>query len=306
MSIIYPQAPKKGDTVAIVANSSFIPENRVDDCVKAVENLGFKAKVFENVATNCGGFMAGSPELRAKLFNEAFADPEIKCIWSIRGGDGGTQILDKIDWDLVKKNPKPFIGYSDVTCFNVMLNQYCNQVALHGPMVYSNVVDDFDDETRESFFQALNATESYEFKNPKGEEIKVLKEGCASGQLVGGNLCLMAACLKTPYEIDTDGKILFIEEVGGDVGGFEREFMNLKLAGKLENIKALVLGQFTRISNDKAPEYSCVDAIADDIKDMDIPVIYNVQSGHGNPMMTIPLGANCTIDTKNRSMVFNI
>ncbi|MBS1305239.1 MAG: LD-carboxypeptidase, partial [Dialister sp.] len=227
------------------------------------------------------------------------------AIFCIRGGDGSSRMMEYLDYNLIRKNPKIFVGYSDVTNLHLALNQNCGLVTFHGPMVSSNMVDGFDSEAKASLFEALNADGAYTYKNPEGFPIEVLKEGKAGGRLTGGNLSLLSASIGTPYEMDTRGKILFIEEVCEPMSKIEKWAYHLRNAGKLKECSGIMLGQFTKVDNEECPEYDVMKCLSDVFEGLDIPVLYNIQSGHGNPMMTLPMGAQCTIDTASKTIVFD-
>lgn len=300
----YPGKLDRGDTVGIICPSTNIDEERKQQCIETIKNMGYKVKAAGNITTDYGGYMAGDGRTRAKWINEMFADPEVKAIFCVRGGYAGSRAMEFVDFDLIKKNPKIFVGYSDVTSFHLGITQNCGFVTFHGPMVSSNMVDGFDSETEESFFEAINADSEYEFKNPKGYEIKVLQEGSAEGELTGGNLALLSACIGTPYEIDTKGKILFIEEVEETMSRIERFIYQLRASGKLQQCAGIIMGQFTDCTNPNMPGFTEIELFKDVLEGIDVPVLYNVQSGHGSPMMTLPFGGVCRIDTKNKSIRF--
>ncbi|WP_303857954.1 S66 peptidase family protein [Aminicella lysinilytica] len=302
----YPKKLKAGGTIGIVSPSSPVSAEREEQCVKVLENLGYKVKKADNIAANYGGYMAGTGETRGKWINKMFADPEVDAIICVRGGDGGHRSMQYIDADIVKSNPKIFVGYSDITSMHLYFNQKCGLVTFHGPMVSSNIVDDFDEETAKSFFDAINADVDYEFTNTKGFDIKALKTGKAQGQLVGGNLAILTASIGTPYELNSDGKILFIEEVGEDMCRIDRMIYQLRNSGRLDKAKGIILGQFTKCSNGDQPEYTELDVLKDALEGVNVPIMYNVQSGHGNPMMTLPFGAMCTMDTESMTIRFNV
>ena len=277
----YPKQLKKGDTVGLICASSAIETARIAQCVKAVEDLGFQVKLADNLDTDYAGYMAGSGQVRGQWVNRMFADPAVDGIFCVRGGDGGSRAMEYIDFDLIAKNPKTFVGYSDVTSLHLAINQKCDLVTFHGPMVSSNMADGFDESSKTSFFAALNAEGTYEFQNPAGFEIGVMKSGAAEGRLIGGNLSLLSASIGTPYELDTN-------------------------AGKLAACKGIILGQFTKIVNEECPSYTELSCLAEIFEGLDIPVMYNVQSGHGKPMMTLPMGALCKMDTEKGSIVFTV
>lgn len=299
----YPDKLKKGDTVGLICTSSCVSEERISQCVETIEKLGYKAKVADNVTTDLAGYMAGDAVVRARWVNRMFECPDVKAIFCIRGGDGSSRIMEHLDYDVIRNNPKIFVGYSDVTNLHLAINQNCDLVTSHGPMVSSNMVDSFDEESKDSFFEAINAESDIVFRNPEVIPVKVLKEGKAEGILVGGNLSLLSASMGTPYEPDTDGKILFIEEVADPITKIEKWIYHLRNAGKLAGCSGILLGQFTKIKNDDE-NYDYISCIKDALEGISIPVMYDIQSGHGKQIMTLPMGAKCKMDTSSCSIVF--
>ncbi len=302
----FPKKLEKGMTVGLICTSSFVSEERAKACVARMEELGYKVKLADNVADNFIGYMAGDGPTRAEWVNKMFADPEVDAIFCLRGGDGSSRIMEYLDYEMIKNNPKIFVGYSDVTNLHLALTQKCDFVTFHGPMVSSNIVDDFDEETAESLFASLNGDGEIEFKNTKGFDIKVLKEGKATGKIIGGNLSLLSAAVGTPYEPDTCGNILFIEEVCEPMSKIEKWAHHLKNAGLLDKCSGVILGQFTKVVNEDMPEYDEIKTFEYMLEGLDIPVMYNIESGHGKPMMTIPMGAECTMDTATKSITFRV
>lgn len=302
----YPNKLNRGDTIGIICPSSAVETERIEKCIKAMENLGYRVKKAHNLDVNYAGYMAGSGKTRGEWINRMFADAEVKAIFCVRGGDGGSRAMEYVDFDLIRNNPKIFVGYSDVTSLHLGITQNCDLVTFHGPMVSSNIVDNFDDETRESLYASINAEEDFQFKNPEGFPIEVLKEGKATGRLIGGNLSLLSASIGTPYEVDTKGKILFIEEVCEPMSKIEKWTYHLRNAGKLKDCCGIILGQFTEVTNDDCPEYDVNACMMDIFQGLDIPVMYNVQSGHGKPLMTLPMGAMCIMDTVSKTIGFKV
>lgn len=150
--MIFPKKLVSGNTIGIVSPSSPVPAERAAQAQKALEALGFKVKLAENCSLSKGGYMAGDETLRGQILNDMFADTSIDAIICMRGGDGANRILNKIDLNIVRENPKIFIGYSDITFLHLLFNQACDLVTFHGPMVSSNIIDNFDEETKASFF----------------------------------------------------------------------------------------------------------------------------------------------------------
>ncbi len=317
----FPEPLKQGDKVFLVCTSSPIFEEDIEKCKKIVKELGFEAVLGESLFGNIGGYMAGTPEIRIKDLHRAFADDEIKGVFCVKGGFSASQLLDKLDYELIKNNPKVFVGYSDVTNLNIVLNQKCNLGTFHGPMIKSNMFCDFNDFTKKSFLNVLNRkkSEKWEFENPIDEKTGVEKEISLlykkdfknkkiTGELTGGNLSIIVTTLGTDYEIDTKGKIFFIEEIEEEISRIDRMMTHLKYAGKFEDCNAVLLGNFSECKNTYGENYELMDFLKDFFKDYEKPVIYGLESGHEKPdLVTMPLGAKCVVEineNKNKNKIY--
>ncbi|MBY0098069.1 S66 peptidase family protein [Mesobacillus maritimus] len=300
----FPNQLSKGDNVAIIAPSSPVTKEEADLCRKLVENMGYKVKMGKTAYRSIHGYSAGTGQEKADDLHQMFADPEIKAIWCIRGGDTSAHIVDKLDYELIRNHPKIFVGYSDVTNLHVNFNQKCDLVTFHGPMVKSNMLYDFDDFTKRSFEAALTMEEELLLENPEGEDFQVMVEGYAEGTIVGGNLTLLTSMIGTPYEMDTKGKILFIEDIGESVRRLDRMMHQLKYSNKLEDAAGIIVGDFAECDNKEDIHYTVIELLKDLLSDYKKPVMYNIQSGHCFPMSTIPFGVTCTIDTNSKSIKF--
>lgn len=304
----YPPKLKAGGTIGLICPSSSIKTERIPACVKTLEDMGYRVKAADNLDADVHGYIAGSGRLRAMWLNRMFADPEVDAVFCVRGGDGSAQMMEYVDYELIQANPKIFTGYSDVTNLLLGITQNCHMVVFHGPMVSSNMTDAFDDETRASFFHAVNGNGTYLFQNPKGKEIGVIRGGRALGELTGGNLSLLSASIGTPYEIDTRGKLLFIEEVGEPIRKIEKWMTHLKNAGKLKECAGILLGQFEGCTCEMPPAKSVPWYLSqsDIFSGLSIPVFCGIESGHGFPMMTLPIGAAAMMDAEKKSLWFRI
>lgn len=315
----FPEPLKQGDKVFLVCTSSPIFEEDIEKCKKIVKELGFEAVLGESLFGNIGGYMAGTPEIRIKDLHRAFADDEIKGVFCVKGGFSASQLLDKLDYELIKNNPKVFVGYSDVTNLNIVLNQKCNLGTFHGPMIKSNMFCDFNDFTKKSFLNVLNRkkSEKWEFENPIDEKTGVEKEVSLlykknfknkkiTGELTGGNLSIIVTTLGTDYEIDTKGKIFFIEEIEEEISRIDRMMTHLKYAGKFEDCNAVLLGNFSECKNTYGENYELMDFLKDFFKDYEKPVIYGLESGHEKPdLVTMPLGAKCVVEiNENKNKIY--
>ena len=311
--MIFPKPLRKGDNVFLFCPSSpIIPEEDIEKCKKVIIDLGFNPVIGKSLYENYGGYMAGKAEIRIEDLHEAFSRQDIKGIFCVKGGYSASQLLDKIDYELIKNNPKVFVGYSDVTNLHIVFNQKCNLGTYHGPMVKSNMINDFNDYTKSSFFKALEKQE-WKYEEPENMPLSILTKGNASsdivsGVLTGGNLAIIVTTLGTEYEIDTKDKILFLEDVDEEIGSLNRMLTHLKYAGKLDDCKAVVFGNFAACKNTYTKEnqhYDLMELLKDFFANYDKPVIYGMESGHKKPyMFTLPLGAECSINLQNREISF--
>jgi muramoyltetrapeptide carboxypeptidase len=308
MTLTIPQALKKGDTVALISASGATPPERLQPAIEAVEKLGFHVVVGET-CTARHGYLAGPDELRAAELNAMFANPEIDGIFCIRGGYGATKILPKLDLEMIKNNPKVFAGYSDVTALHTVFNQQCGFVTYHTPMPSTEFIkEQMDDYTWDYFINSVTNTEwkDYLLENVAGEEMKIVVEGTATGVLTGGNLTLVVASLGTPYEIDLQGKILFLEDIDENEQRIDRMLTQLQLSGKLNGLAGIILGAWTDCGppNPKQPENSLrLETIIDEIlTPLQIPTLMNVTCGHVLPTMSLPLGKTVALDATNKTI----
>lgn len=302
--MIFPRKLKRGDTIGLVAPASRTSVKNLTKCVEAVEDLGFKAVLGNSADKSFMGYLSGDDDVRAKDINEMFSRTDIDGIFCLRGGYGSCRLIDKLDLEMIRNNPKVFVGYSDITILHLVLNQICNMVTFHGPMVSSNMISKFDDYTKKNFLDTLFMDEELEFQNPEGKEINILSEGCAEGVLVGGNLCLLATSIGTPYEVDTRNKILFIEEVGEYTYKVDRFLQQLKHSGKFDAVKGIIIGSFKECDPERKGDASLLEVFNDIIKPLDKPTVYDVECGHCFPTASLPLGANCKLDAVNGRIVF--
>ena len=311
--MIFPEPLKKLDNVFLFCPSSpIIPEEDIEKCKKIIIDLGFNPIIGKSLYENYGGYMAGKAEIRIEDLHEAFLRKDIKGIFCVKGGYSASQLLDKIDYELIKNNPKVFVGYSDVTNLHIVFNQKCNLGTYHGPMVKSNMINDFNDYTKTSSFEAMEKNET-KYEEPENMPLSILTEGNApseniSGVLTGGNMAIIVTTLGTQYEIDTKGKILFLEDVDEEIGSLNRMLTHLKYAGKFSDCKAVVFGNFVACKNTYTKGnqyYELMELLKDFFADYDKPVIYGMESGHKKPyMFTLPLGAKCSINLQNKEILF--
>ena len=296
---VKPKALEYGDTIGLIAPANYAGAS-ASTMAQELEARGFKVIIGDSFYQKWYNF-GGIDEVRAKDINDMFKNKDVKAIFAVRGGYGSIRLLDKIDFDIIKKNPKIFVGYSDITTLLMAINQKTDLVTYHGPM--SSNYSNFDEVTSTSFFSTImDNKRSYELTNYVDTDLKVISEGKAEGEIIGGNLTLIVASLGTEYEIDTKGKILFIEEVSEATYRVDRMFQQLKLAGKFNDASGIILGSFTRANKDSTDDMSLDDVFYDSFHNMKKPVMSNFSSGHMRPFITVPIGAKAKMDTNTRKI----
>jgi muramoyltetrapeptide carboxypeptidase len=260
-----------------------------------LESLGLRCCVTESCYAR-NGFLAGTDAFRLKSLHEAFAAPEIRAVFAARGGYGAQRLLPFIDYALIKNNPKIFAGYSDVTALHIAFNQICKLVTFHAPMPVSDFGGgEVHPETLRSFREILfeGETPPPSDKYPQHtDNATVLVPGSVTAPLTGGNLSLVASSLGTPYEIDTRGRILFLEDVNEDAYKIDRLLLQLKYAGKLSAAAGILLGGFSP----HTPE-TLAQSVNGIIKPLGIPAIAGFPCGHISPTLTLPLGFQFTVSS---------
>ncbi len=296
--MIYGKKLKFGDTIGLIAPSGAMrTEGAIERAVQETEHMGFKVKLGESAGKKYG-YLSGTDDVRARDINAMFADDEVDAIFCIRGGYGAMRILDKLDYDLIAKHPKIFVGFSDITALHIALLNRCGLATFHAPMAVGWSNGPLDDFSRESMYTALMHAEPVgELINPPEYLKQTVNPGTAEGQLVGGNLMLMASSLGTPWEIDTKGRIVFIEEVGERTYCVDRMLTQLRLAGKFEDCAGVVFGDFADCPIEY-PEYglSLEEIIRDVAAPCGKPIFTGLRCGHCTPKLTLPFGVKCRMD----------
>lgn len=283
---------RKGDLVSLVAPSGPIADaQRLETAKLAVEKLGLQAKVSTHAADRYG-YLAGDDATRAQEFTEAFADTETKAVICLKGGYGAQRILARLDFGVICRNPKILLGYSDITALHVALSQVCHLVTFHGPMPSSDMIPEMDEVTEASLCRAIFSNEPLGvIRNPEDKPLGTLVPGRARGELVGGNLSLLASGLGTPWEIDTRGKILFLEDVDEAPYRVDRMLNQLKLAGKFDDCTGIVLGTWTRcVASEGKPSLELGEVFRDIVAPSGKPTLTWLQAGHCAPNLTLPFG----------------
>jgi muramoyltetrapeptide carboxypeptidase len=307
--VIRPKALRKGATVALVAPASPAsdPEN-VHVAEDVMRSLGFVPKAMPNAA-KATMYLAGTDQERAADVNAAFADPSVDAVWCLRGGYGSSRILPYLDYETIRKNPKAFIGYSDITAPLNAIHRMTGLVTFHGPTSADNQTDFTLSELKKVLTETTAAGSIAAPPPPVAKEAFAEREnrlrrivpGRAKGPLVGGNISVFATLVGTPFEPDLKGRILFLEEVGEEPYRIDRWLTHFLLTGRLQGLAGIVLGKF----HDCGPKefhasfngtWSWQQVCADRLGGLGIPVLAGLRFGHVPDKATLPLGVTAELD----------
>lgn len=285
-----------GARVALVAPASAVPEEKLQPALEYVRSLDLEPVLYPSCYfRNRDGYLAAEDRQRATDIHDAFSDPAIDGIWCIRGGYGGHRILPLLDAERIRSNPKWFGGYSDVTALHTFFNQTCGFETYHCTMPSTESFPDAF--TAHWLKKALFGGLSGELSSPEGSAPRTLVPGTAEGLLCGGNLSLLAASLGTPWEIDTRGKILFLEDIGEKTYRVDSMLTQLRNAGKFDDCAGVILGAWT----DCPPEYPEKTLLLPEIFRQLIlpagkPAVCDFACGHVLPTQSLALGRMCRLD----------
>jgi len=306
---IYPPVLKKGDTIGIICPSSAIDNNLPFQLAQETfEALGFKVKWGAHTH-NRFGHLAGNDEEKLADLHHMFTDKEVKGIVCMRGGSGAARLLDKIDYTLIKRNPKVFLGYSDITALHAAIQSQTGLITFHGPVGTSSwpslVVRQFET----LFFDGTSPL--YENPLSKGDDliprqnrVQTIVSGTASGKLLGGNLTVLTGIAGSSYYPDFTDSILFLEDVSEEPYRVERMFCQLKLNGTLEKIKGFIFGKCTDCSPSGGYGSLTLDQILDDyIRPLNIPAYQGALIGHIREQFIVPIGAQIQMNADKGTFI---
>ncbi len=303
---IKPKPLEPGDTIMFIAPAGDLNKERVELAQKRLKEMGFIIKQRDDLFRSYG-YLAGTDEQRAEEIMQAFTDPEVDAIFPGTGGYGTTRILDMLDYNVIRKHPKMLIGFSDITGLHLAISRKAGLITFHSPNPQYGLGSEgnFTDFTAKYFWRAILKSSYYDENGKRKapgwtyeipddiDQPVVIAKGKARGRLIGGNFSLVAATMGTPYEPQTRGKILFLEDVREAPYRIDRFFSNLKLAGKLDDCAGIILCKFTHTEKEgeEPSEFSIREVIDQYFTDADIPVIYDFPTGHFSQNATLPVGA---------------
>lgn len=305
-NIIKPKRLNKGDTVGLIAPAGYLSENHIERSIEQLEMIGFNVVLSKNIREKYG-YLAGTDQQRIDDLHEMFSRNDIDGIFCARGGYGSGRILPYLDYELIKNNPKVLIGYSDITALTYGIFAHTGLVCFHG-LVTISTFNEFSVHNFENV--VMNPSETFTYINaeedPDDKEFEVysIHNGEAEGELVGGNLSLIAAMIGTKYDVDTTGKIIFIEEIREDPYRIDRMLTQMRQAGKFDKAAGVALGIFRRCEpGDKFENsLSLREVLFDRLSDIGIPVIYGLSFGHVLNKFTFPIGIKARLSTADETL----
>lgn len=289
---IFPELPKPGDTIGIVAPASSFDRAAFERGCEHLRRLGYKVFFHESIFEK-QLYFAGSAERRAWELHQMFEKRFVKAIFCARGGYGSNYLLPHLKLDLIQANPKMLMGYSDITSLLTYIHDQTGLVTYHGPMVAKDFADSQNDI---DFVSSLNTI----------VPLKQVQPGKCHGRLYGGCLSILVESLGTPYEIATRGVVLFVEDVGAKPYQVDRMLMHLKLAGKLEGVAGIIFGEMPDCAQPGGQDYALQQVVARALSDFRGPIGWGLRSGHladyRVPGVTLAIGANVEVEVRENEL----
>jgi muramoyltetrapeptide carboxypeptidase len=288
--VIRPPALHRGDRVGIIAPASPLDRELLDAGCAFLRALGYEP-VYEASILSSGLYFAGGIQRRVRELEAMFTREDVRAIICARGGYGCNYLLPHIDLDVIRRSPKIFVGYSDVTTLLTWFHDATGLVTFHGPMVTKDfaVAHGVD-------VPSWRANTAGEPERYRAALLQSMVSGQAAGKLYGGCLSMLAASLGTPYEIDTRDTILLIEDIATKPYQIDRMLMQLKLAGKLAGVKGIVFGQMRDCAASAGCDYSLIDVLRHCVSELGVPVAYGINSGHvERDNLTMPIGVQVSL-----------
>jgi muramoyltetrapeptide carboxypeptidase len=299
-----------GGTIGVSAPAS--PQDARSEVLRGVEwweSQGYKVKLAEGIYER-DDYVAGDPKRRAADLNALFVDPEVDVVQSFQGGFGSAQTIPYLDFDLIAANPKPFVGYSDITALHTALLRRTGLATIYGNGLAGVGDPETTAFTKDRLLAVLRGTADAEVpRDPDDPYVRAIHGGSATAPLVGGCLWLLIQSMGTPWEFDLDGAIFFFEDVKAPPYYVDGFLTQLRLAGKLDNVAGVVVGEMKdcdwgdlREASDWARSRSIEDVLEEHLEPLGVPVLYKLPLGHGKHLASIPLGVRYTLDADRKTL----
>jgi muramoyltetrapeptide carboxypeptidase len=292
------KALKSGATIGIIAPASDVTEEGLLRGAQELQKMGFQICYSDSILARYYYF-AGAHQERVSQLIRMFQNPEIDAIFCARGGYGCHHLIAHLNAEQIKPYPKIFVGYSDITVLLQFLENSCEMICFHGPMVARELALGEPYYAKENLLQCLSRLEPGQ--RITAPQVETLQAGVSRGRLTGGCLSLLTATLGTPYEMQTKGKILFLEDVNAKPYQVDRMLMHLKLAGKLEQVEGVVFGEMLNCLQSPEQEYRLQEIVFSIMKDFSFPILYGLPSGHTTTgALTLPFGVSVILNADER------
>ncbi|HUK55402.1 MAG TPA: LD-carboxypeptidase [Nitrospiria bacterium] len=291
--MVKPKRLKPGDTIGVIAPAGSVDPSELAQGADRLKEMGFHVALGEAVAKR-SRYLAGTDRERADDLNRMFSDSKIAAIVCARGGYGTARIIPNLDRGMIASHPKILVGSSDVTLLINYLHQQFEWVTFHGPMVAPNF-GKLPSRLTDTWFRKILMGSHGEGPIPV-EGVKSLRGGQGQGPLVGGCLTMLCSALGTPYEIQTDGAVLLLEDIDEAPYRIDRMLNQLKAASKFRNVKGMIFGKMPGCQPPTRSAYVLEDVIRDLLADQDFPILYGFPAGHGGDQVTLPIGIPVRID----------
>ncbi|MBR4919350.1 MAG: LD-carboxypeptidase [Bacteroidales bacterium] len=297
--MIIPPYLESGDTIAIAAPARKVSEQEMLPAVRFLQEAGFHVHLDERLFAECHQF-AGDEPTRAGYIQELLDNPDIKAVWFARGGYGSARIIDNLDFSAFCRNPKWLVGFSDVTVFHAHVHQRYDMATLHGTMPINVHDGEFNSPANRSLIDALTGRQlRYEIP-----EHPLSRLGEFSAPVVGGNLSILYSLMGSPSELDTDGKVLFIEDLDEYLYHIDRMMTNLDRSGKLRNLAGLIVGYLSDMHDNTIPYgKNAEEIVAEHCQKYGFPVIFNFPAGHEVLNKAIRMGCRMNCQIQNQQII---
>jgi len=307
MGIIKPKKLNNKDVIGIIAPGSSPDEHsRIEKGVRYLEKMGYRTQLGKNIGKT-QGYLAGTDSERLSDLHQMFTDKNVKAIFCLRGGYGAFRLLDKINYKLIKDNPKIFVGYSEITSLQNAFLQKAGLVTFAGPMVAVDFYEDVSQYTEENFWAMITSNKKFgKIKYPQDEKLPSLVKGTASGRLIGGNLAVFTALIGTEYLPNISGNILLIEDIAELPYKIDRMLNQLKFANIFKKTKGIILGRFVDCyEHDPNKKTLTLGEVIDNyIGSLKIPSIYTFPHGHIKDFITMPIGIKIKLNASRGIVEF--
>ena len=295
MRIIKPSRLKRGDVIGLVSPASTPNDmQKLDNGIRYLEKNGYRVKLGENVGKS-NGYLAGSDQERANDINTMFKDKSVKAIFCIRGGYGASRILDKLDYKIIKNNPKIFVGYSDITALQMAFLQKTGLITFAGPMVATDFSSEISHYTEEYFWEIITSKKKLgRIEQSDKSKMPGISKGNAYGRIIGGNISVLSALIGTEYFPDLKNRILIFEDIDEPPYKIDRILNQFRLLKVFKLLNGIVLGRFVDcFEHDTSKKTLTLGEVMEFyLKDLNIPVLYSFPHGHIKDMITVPYGIN--------------